>query len=629
MSETRANNRIAFVTAVAVTQYLLLRGQNPFIAKQGFELHSIASPGPYLDRLRDRDGVHIHPVSISRWINPFADIVSLFQVYAKLRKIRPDIVHLSTPKAALIGAIASLLARVPVRIYVVRGLATEDAKGLRKVLYCWAEWLTAKFCHECICVSPSLLEFAHQNGIVPKNRGVVLGSGMSNGIDTGRFNPAIPACSSEHVATSITQGPVLGFVGRLAKDKGIEDLAAAWKILRDEFPATRLRLVGDWEAENSVNESVREELIADPRVDIVGFAEDVIPHYAQMSVFVFPSHGTEGFPNAPMEAAAMELPVVATEVVGCVDAVEPGVTGVLVPPHSPALLADALRPYLCDEQLRRAHGRAGRERAVRDFQPSRIWEAIHVEYCRLLYAANLPVRKRQIETADVRLQHPSIHALENARTGRNFYRDYGKRMFDLLVTMTTLPAWLPLLALIFIAVRIRLGRPVFFRQRRPGLAGREFELCKFRSMVDRRDEVGQPLDDSQRLGTFGKWLRATSLDELPELWNVLRGEMSLVGPRPLLSRYLDRYTARQTRRHEVKPGLTGWAQVNGRNGIDWDHKLELDVWYVDHCSFWLDVKILFKTVLTVFRRQGVNSPNHATMPEFLGTQRAESQDKAA
>ena len=194
-----------------------------------------------------------------------------------------------------------------------------------------------------------------------------------------------------------------------------------------------------------------------------------------------------------------------------------------------------------------------------------------------------------------------------------------KRLFDVAVALGGLLALAPLLFVLALLVRLRLGGPVWFRQQRPGLGGRPFELIKFRTMTDRRDAAGALLPDAERMTPFGAWLRSTSLDELPELWNVLRGDMSLVGPRPLLMRYLDRYTPEQARRHEVRPGLTGWAQVNGRNALTWEQKFELDVWYVDHRSFGLDLKILLRTVGSVLNRSGIAASGEATMAEFMGS----------
>lgn len=193
---------------------------------------------------------------------------------------------------------------------------------------------------------------------------------------------------------------------------------------------------------------------------------------------------------------------------------------------------------------------------------------------------------------------------------------FTKRLFDLVVVILAAPLWVPLVCVVAVLVRYKLGAPVFFRQERPGYREAIFEMIKFRTMHDDRDDQGRLLPDAARLTPFGSWLRSTSLDELPELINVLRGEMSLVGPRPLLLQYLSQYSASQRRRHEVPPGLTGWAQVNGRNTLSWEDKFALDVWYVDHGGFWLDLGILFRTVLLVFLRRGISTPGEVTMTEF-------------
>lgn len=196
-----------------------------------------------------------------------------------------------------------------------------------------------------------------------------------------------------------------------------------------------------------------------------------------------------------------------------------------------------------------------------------------------------------------------------------------KRLLDILLSLFALALLLPLLLALAALVRLRLGSPILFRQARPGLGGRPFLMLKFRTMTDARDDQGNLLPDEQRLTRFGKFLRSTSLDELPELFNVIKGDMSLVGPRPLLPRYLDRYTPAQARRHEVRPGITGWAQVNGRNTLTWEERFELDVWYVDHRSLGLDLKILALTLIKVIKREGASPQGRATTEEFWGTRK--------
>ena len=193
-----------------------------------------------------------------------------------------------------------------------------------------------------------------------------------------------------------------------------------------------------------------------------------------------------------------------------------------------------------------------------------------------------------------------------------------KRAMDLAVCVAAAIVLSPLVLTTALAVRVMLGRPVLFRQQRPGLGGRSFEMIKFRTMRDLRDSRGDLLPDEVRLGRFGRWLRESSLDELPEIYNVIRGDMSLVGPRPLLMEYLPLYTAEQRRRHEVRPGITGWAQVNGRNAISWNEKFEHDVWYVDNWSLGLDLRILRRTVMSVFVREGISQPGQVTAEKFTG-----------
>lgn len=196
-----------------------------------------------------------------------------------------------------------------------------------------------------------------------------------------------------------------------------------------------------------------------------------------------------------------------------------------------------------------------------------------------------------------------------------------KRLFDFIAALSALLLLSPVIAIVAWKIRKNLGSPVLFRQVRPGKDGKAFEMIKFRTMRDANDEEGKPLPDEQRMTPFGNWLRSTSLDELPELWNVVKGDMSLVGPRPLLMEYLPLYSKEQYRRHEVRPGVTGWAQINGRNALSWEDKFKLDVWYVDHQTFWLDIKILFLTVKKVLVRDGISAEGEVTMTKFTGSEK--------
>lgn len=201
-----------------------------------------------------------------------------------------------------------------------------------------------------------------------------------------------------------------------------------------------------------------------------------------------------------------------------------------------------------------------------------------------------------------------------------------KRFFDIIASAIALILLSPIIAIVAWQISRKLGSPVLFRQVRPGLNGKPFTMIKFRTMRDAVDKNGSPLPDAERMTPFGNFLRSTSLDELPELWNVFKGDMSLVGPRPLLMEYLPLYSKEQARRHEVRPGVTGWAQINGRNAISWEEKFKLDVWYVENHSFWLDLKILFLTVKKVFIRDGISAAGEATMSKFTGSSSEKNQN---
>lgn len=222
-------------------------------------------------------------------------------------------------------------------------------------------------------------------------------------------------------------------------------------------------------------------------------------------------------------------------------------------------------------------------------------------------------------TVRARVSAPPPTATNGSR--RRPYPHRRQRIFDLLIVTPALVVAAPLIAAVAVAVRVALGKPVLFRQVRPGWHGQPFTLVKFRTMTDERDADGNLLPDSERITPFGRFLRHSSLDELPELWNIFKGDMSLVGPRPLLMRYLDRYSPEQMRRHDVRPGLTGWCQVNGRNALGWDDKFALDLWYVDNRSLYLDIKIIMVTVWKILKREGICHPGSATTLEFLGAPR--------
>jgi glycosyltransferase involved in cell wall biosynthesis len=382
-------NNIRLIHITTVSQTLgFLRGQVSDMKRRGFEVHAVSSPGVELGAFATREGVPVHAVRMTRRITPLRDLVALVRLFFLMVRLRPSMVHANTPKGGLLGTLAAWLARVPARVYHIRGLPLMTTSGLKRRILSWSEWISCRLAHRVLCVSHSVCEVAVAEGLCPPGKIRVLGAGSSNGVDAGgRFNPA-RAGEKERLRLRAELGIpsealVVGFVGRLAAAKGITELAAAWGLLRDRFPALHLLLVGPSEPHDPLPERCAAFLRAEERVHRAGPREDIPACLAAMDLFALPSH-REGFSGANLEAAAMALPVVTTDVPGCTDSIVDGVTGVLVPPRDPAALAEAIGRYLDDAELSLRHGRAGRERVLREFRPEAIWEATFQEYMSLL-----------------------------------------------------------------------------------------------------------------------------------------------------------------------------------------------------------------------------------------------------
>jgi lipopolysaccharide/colanic/teichoic acid biosynthesis glycosyltransferase/glycosyltransferase involved in cell wall biosynthesis len=537
------------------------------------------------------------PVRIERRVSPWRDLTALVSLYRVMRGGRFDLVHSMTPKAGLLAMIAAWLARVPVRIHTFTGQVWATRRGLARRLLRTCDVIVARLATTTLADSLSQRDFLEREGVRARSPMLVIGKGSVKGVDLATFKPDPVAREAVRARLQIAGGELLVlYVGRLARDKGVLDLAAAFRTLADERSDVRLVVVGP--DEEGLQPAIASACAGvEDRVRFVEFTDRPQDFMAAADVLCLPSY-REGIGTVTVEAAACGIPVVASRIYGITDAVEEGQTGLLHPAGDVQGLVIELRRLLADPQLRRSLGAAARVRAGREFSVSR------------MVAGQLSVY---------------AGALDRAASGRarhGWYRRFGKRAFDAAVSTFALAVLSPLFIAVAIVVRTTLGAPVLFRQRRPGLNGVPFTLVKFRSMTDRYDGHGQPLPDGERLTGVGRFLRSTSLDELPELWNVLTGEMSLVGPRPLLMQYLDRYTPEQARRHEVRPGITGWAQVNGRNSLTWADKFRHDVWYVDHASFGLDCRILLRTAAALVTRRGISQPGHSTAEEFTGARLA-------
>jgi len=366
-----------------------LGGQTRFMQARGIEVHAVTSPGPELEAFGVREGVPTHAVEMPRRIAPLQDLVALWRLYRLLRRLRPHVVHAHTPKGGLLGTLAAWLARVPVRIYHMRGLPLVTATGWRRTLLGATEMVACRFAHQVLCVSHSIRDVAVAERLCAPDKIKVLRGGSGNGVDAeGIFTPAshgpVHRDGTRARLGIPAEALVVGFVGRLVRDKGIVELAEAWRLVRESHPEAHLLAVGPQEPRDPVPPATLAFLGADARVHLVGAAA-AAPMLAAMDVLALPTY-REGFPNVLLEASAMELPVVATQVAGCTDAVH-ATTGTLVPPRDAAALAAAIRRYLDDPALRRAHGTAGRARVMRDFRQQDIWAAIHAEYTRLLRRA--------------------------------------------------------------------------------------------------------------------------------------------------------------------------------------------------------------------------------------------------
>jgi glycosyltransferase involved in cell wall biosynthesis len=372
---------------------LLLRGQLAYARAAGYDVTLVSGPGERARRLAEEEGVALAEVPMERELSPLRDLASLWRLVRLVRRLRPDLVNAGTAKAGLLVTLAAWLNRVPGRVYTMRGLRLETGRGpFRRVLW-MVERLTCAMAHRVVCVSPSLRARALELGVVRADKTRVMGGGSSNGVHLERFGPAANAAAAERLRRELglegAEGPVLGFVGRLVRDKGVQELAEAWAELRGEFPGARLLVVGPAESGDRVPPEVLRALREDPRVAWTGMVADPAPYYLLVDVLVLPSY-REGFPNVVLEAAASGLPVVTTSVPGCVDAVVDGATGAHVPAGDARALAGALRRYLGDPGLRRAHGLAARARVEAEFRRERIWEGLVGLYRELSAAGRVP-----------------------------------------------------------------------------------------------------------------------------------------------------------------------------------------------------------------------------------------------
>lgn len=584
------------VTTIPLSLKVLLAGQLAHVSKKGFEVLAVSSDGPEVVDGRI-GGVEHQVVEMTRKITPIRDTVALLKLCSLILRSKPFIVHTHTPKAGLLGMVAAWICRVPVRMHTVAGLPLIEKTGLLRKILIYVEKITYSCATTVYPNSHGLKQFILSQ-IGPNFPLKVIGNGSTNGIDTNFFarhaeleERALLIRREHGIQESAI---VFSFVGRVVNDKGIHELITAFKKCRRENAAPRYVLLVVGSLEQDLDPLRPDDLTflgSDNDVILAGYQSDVRPWIMASDIFVFPSY-REGFPNVVMQASCLEVPCIVTDINGCNEIIDHNQTGLVVAPKDSENLFEAMRKLSLDPGLRRQLAVGARENITSHFDQKFVWAELEKEY------------REQIAAAEARIWR--------------IYPALIKPLLDRFVSFILLLVTSPLVILCMAILALTNGGKVWFLQTRPGKGGKLFKVIKFRTMRDRYNHLGEPLPDKDRLHRVGKFIRSTSLDELPQLLNVIKGDMSIVGPRPLLQEYLSLYTSEQMKRHEVKPGITGWAQVNGRNTISWEQKFAFDLWYVKHQSFCLDMKILILTVLKVFQAEGITSPNSATMEKFRG-----------
>jgi lipopolysaccharide/colanic/teichoic acid biosynthesis glycosyltransferase len=572
--------------------FIFLRGHILQLRAAGYEVTCVSAPGAW-QHIAHEEGAHVIEVPLERQPNVLSDIGNLWRLWKIFRAIQPDLIHIGTPKAGLLGNIAAKLSGAPARIYCLMGLRFETLTGWKRRIVIGLEKTACALADSVVCVSRSLREQALTSGVGSIGKLVVLGEGSSNGVDLERFSTASAlSIEAQALRKQFQIGDhefVIGFVGRLVRDKGVPELVEAFERVRRERPA-RLISVGAFEDGDPLSEELIRTILKNEAIRLIPFVENPAPIYHMMDVLVLPTH-REGFPNVVLEAQACGKPVITTDATGAIDSIIDGTTGLMIPVGDPARLTNALLKIAADPDRAAAMGKAGRERVQKQFDQKVVWDNLLSHYEQVMRSAT---RQR------------GAGALV-------------KWCFDRIFGFVLFAAMSPLLLVTALIVLFSLGWPVIFRQQRLGRSGKPIFIHKFRTMSQARDVSGKLLPDHKRATRVGRVMRALSLDELPQLWDVLRGAMSFVGPRPLLVEYKERYSTEQFRRHNVFPGITGWAQINGRNTISWEDKFRFDVWYVDHWSLWLDLKILAKTFARVIQRRDIAQQGYEGAEEFLGS----------
>lgn len=531
-------------------------------------------------------GIAFRTVRMARaGMNPFADATTLWDMVSLMREERPDVVLAYTQKPIIYGGLAARLVG-GIRYFAMcsgLGHAFSDEGGLRSRAL---KRIVSVLYRAAVAKASGVFVFNRDdneemraNGILAPDQSAIQVPG--SGIDLSRFphRPLPPG------------PPKFLMIARLLRDKGPGEFAAAAAIVRQKFPEAHFLLLGPFDANPSnVSQAELDSWQADGLIEYLGSTADVQPFLADCSVFVLPTYYREGLPRTILEAMATGRAIITTHTPGCRETVTKDTNGILVAPRDVAALAAAMEKLADDGALRERYGAASRRIAENQFD-------VHGVNAILLGTMGLD----RISPSQTDMHGDSTLSERYVRSGMSARSSGSRRIVDVIVAVLGLAVLWPLLAIVALAVAVVLGRPALFRQQRVGLTGQLFTLVKFRTMTDARGADGNLLSDDDRVTDFGRLMRRFRIDELPELWNVLRGEMSLFGPRPLLPDTIRDFGLDGLTRCSIRPGLTGWSQIQGGPLLGQQEKLALDNWYVMNRSMRTDMEILLRTFMVIVR----------------------------
>jgi lipopolysaccharide/colanic/teichoic acid biosynthesis glycosyltransferase/glycosyltransferase involved in cell wall biosynthesis len=591
--------KVLFITSIDTTVEKFLIPLLTRLKNQGYEVHVACSEGRYTSGIKAR-GFTVHSILIERRINPISNFKSLWNLYRLIQKEKFQVVHVHTPIASVLGRIAAWLAGVPIIVYTVHGFYFHENmnKTIRKALI-RLERILCRVTTTVFTVSNEDAQTAIKEKICPEKKV----NWISNGVDINRFSVETDSDSIRRRYGLSPNDKVIGFVGRLVKEKGIINLFEAVQHIVTLVPDVKLLIVGDRE-ESDRDKHVQKILTGmvnqgglSSRILFTGFIENIPEVLSAMDIFVLPSY-REGLPISVLEAMASGKPVIATNIRGCREEVIPGQTGLLVPINDSRSLADAIVRLLSDEELALEMGLKGRKRVEELFD-----EEFTIEKQLQAYQEIIG-EKYVVEafTCNVRPEKP--------------FQLFVKRTIDIMVSFVCLALLFIPFLIIAVLIKLESAGSVFFFQERVGKDGKIFNIWKFRTMIENAMEQGLGVNvavNDSRITRIGNTLRTWGIDELPQLINVLKGEMSIVGPRPTLSYQVKQYDNFQLQRLRLKPGITCLSIVKGRNSLSWNQRIKYDVFYIRHWSLWFDIEIIFKTFWVIlvskkgiYGKSGVN-----------------------